>query len=275
MMDLHTHSLHSDGTCTPREIIKLAKKKEISLCAITDHDCLDGVQEAVEAGKKYDIGVLAGLEMDIEYPVEMHLLAYGFDLQHLQLREIMHRQEKLRFERNQKILDRLNSLGYPVQIHRDERGKLISKTHIAYALVQAGYVSELSEAFHHFLGPRGCAHIQLKRVTAEEYIDLIHQAGGICVLAHPGQMKKHALQAIEELVPIGLDGIEVYYSMHTAREMSMFREIAVGHNLMITAGSDFHGAHRKEAQFGEIAALAALDPLIQETEQHLLKWVQY
>lgn len=271
MMDLHAHSYFSDGSVSPRELVFLAQKSGLALCALTDHDCIDGVEEARQAGRELGVAVLSGLEMDIENDCEMHVLAYGFDTQNQELHALLNRQAAKRFERNEQILERLAELGAPVSVVRDERGVLVTRTHIAQALVAAGHAHDLTEAFAVYLGQDGNARIDFQRVGAEEYISLIHSAGGVCVLAHPGLLRSDWETATAWLAQCGLDGLEVYYAGHRANEIAVFRDLAKKYRLLMTAGSDFHGANRQSIYFGMIAELASFDPEVCECEQRLLE----
>lgn len=274
MMDLHAHSLYSDGSSTAAEIVRIAKERELSLCAITDHDCIDGVEEAIREGQKIAMPVLSGIELDIENECELHLLGYGFDYHNPALLAELKHQANERQARNEKIVEQLEALDIPIEVRRDTRGKLVSRTHLADAIVRAGKADNIQDAFAKYLGPTGLVRIERKRLRMEEAIQLIHQAGGLAVLAHPGFIKLHPKETIAELIEAGLDGIEAYYAMHSASQIVDFCDIAEANNLMITTGSDYHGEFRKYARFGHVAKLAALDSRIREAEEQLLSMMK-
>ena len=271
MMDIHAHSVYSDGSATVREIVQLAKLNHLDLCSVTDHDGLDGTEESIAMGIELNMNVVSGMELNIAYECELHMLAYGFDWQNVQLNQFMRHQREQREKRNQKILGRLEELGMPVQVRRDERGDMISRTHIADALVRAGYAETMQDAFERILGPNGSARIELERLTPDEAIQLIHQANGLAVLAHPGQLKSDWEGTIRNLADMGLDGLEVYYAAHRASEISEFRGMALRYGLMMTTGSDYHGDYRKDAKYASVAALADRDPVIQKAQSQLIE----
>ena len=270
MMDIHAHSVYSDGSATVREIVQMAKANRLDLCAITDHDGMDGTEESIAEGNRQNVNVISGMELNIAYECELHMLAYGFDWQNEGLKQFMRDQAERRNKRNQKILDRLEELGMPIHVHRDERGAMISRTHIADSLVRAGHAVDMQDAFKRVLGPGGSARIDLERLTPEDAIQLIHQAQGIAVLAHPGQLQSNWERTIRDLADLGLDGLEVYYAAHRASEISEFRGMALRYGLMMTTGSDYHGEYRKYAKYASVAALADRDPAIREAQSRLI-----
>lgn len=273
MMDLHAHSLHSDGSASVDEIVSMAAAQGLSLCAITDHDCIDGTAQSIVAGKKDQIAVLAGIELSTAFECELHLLGYGFDFHDKDLIAFMQSQNEQRIKRNEQILGKLRELGINVQIKRDSRGELISRTHVAAAIVEANYAVDIQDAFNRYLGPGAPARFEIDLLQPAEAIQLIHNAGGVCVLAHPGQLLVDCEKTVSMLKGYGLDGIEAYYAAHSLREVETFRNMALEHDLFITTGSDYHGEYRRYATFGAVAEIASFDSMIQETEQTFLSMV--
>lgn len=270
MMDLHAHSVHSDGSASVDEIVSMAATLGLSLCAVTDHDCIDGTERSMIAGRDNQIAVLAGIELSVAFDCELHLLGYGFDYRNDALSDFMRKQDQQRIKRNDQIIEKLKELGVNIQIKRDDRGQLISRTHIAAAIVEANYAVDIRDAFKKYLGQGAPARFELDLLQPAEAIQLIHDAGGVCVLAHPGQLLVDCEETVTMLKNYGLDGIEAYYAEHSLREVRAFRDMALQHNLFITTGSDYHGAYRQYATFGSVAEVASFDSMIRETEQYLL-----
>ncbi len=274
MMDVHAHSYHSDGSDAPAEIVRKAKEIGLTVCAVTDHDCVDGVEEALRAGEEFGIAVLSGLEMDVSCDVgegcEAHVLGFGFDVRNAEIRDVFARLDVAREARNAEILGRLRSLGAPVEIRRDERGAMISRAHIADSLVKAGHVATIDEAFARYLGRHGAARVDMERVRAGDYIEMIHRAGGVCVIAHPGLLHADMGDVIARLACLGLDGIEVYYPAHKARQIVALRDQAKALGLWITAGSDYHGSYRSHVALGAMSEWASFDPMVGVSTERMI-----
>lgn len=272
MMDVHAHSYHSDGSDSPTEIVGRAKALGLSLCAVTDHDCIDGVIEALQAGAEMGIAVISGLEMDVSCGdgCDAHILGFGFDAKDEKLCQTFDRITVAREARNEAILEKLRALGVPIEIERDERGHMVSRVHIANGLVKAGYVTSISEAFTRYLGRHGAARVDMERLPAADYIDMIHDAGGICVLAHPGLLTGDMEEVIALLAQRGLDGIEVYYPAHRARQIVALRAQAQMLGLLITVGSDYHGTYRPHISLGMMAELGSFDPMVREASERMI-----
>lgn len=269
MMDLHSHSIFSDGSDTVEAIIGAAKQEKLALCAVTDHDCLDGVGIALEEGKKQGISVLTGIELSSSTD-DLHIVGYGFNPNHPALVQFLANQEQQRVWRNEKIIQRLEELGVPIQIERDAGGRLISRTHMAAALIKGGYVQSMDEAFAKYLGPTGSANINFERLEPKKAVEIIHSAGGMAVMAHPGLLKEKSETFIASMITWGIDGLEVYYPSHTAREIVAFRKIALENDIWMTTGSDYHGKYRRQSRLGSMAELASFDECLQKTEAFLL-----
>ena len=274
MMDLHTHTFYSDGSDSPGEIVRMAKAKGLDLCAVSDHDCIDGLPEALAEGRAIGMPVLTGIEFDVENECELHLLGYGFDPENPALKSELSRQLIEREQRNGLIVEKLESMGIPLSVKRDSRGTLVSRTHLADAIVRAGKAETIQEAFDRYLGPGGSVRFDRKRMQPREAISLIHEAGGLAVVAHPGLIRMRGEETLESLVEWGLDGIEAYYPRHTAHQIVFFCQMAMAKGLLITTGSDYHGAFRKNAKFAYIAELANREPRVQGTQARLLEMTQ-
>ena len=247
-IDLHTHTTASDGQYSPAEVVKMAKEKNIELLAITDHDTISGLDEAIAAAKELDLNFIPGIEISTHKGVEIHMLGYGVDPHNPTLLEKCVEYEESRSGRAGKICDYLNRLGIPVDLDevRAYAGEgSIGRPHFAQWLQEHGIVRSRREAFERFLTtPRFLAETERVKPSPEEAIALIHEAGGIAVLAHPGLIKfgkKNLELLIKGFKEAGLDGVECIYSKHEKKQEEFFIRMAKKYELDITAGSDYHG----------------------------------
>lgn len=247
-IDLHIHSTTSDGTMSPVELVHYAHKKGLSAIAITDHDTIEGVDQALAAGRRIGLEVVPGIELSVKYSIHnVHLLGYLFDYEHKELHIALNQLQIGRVERNKEIIFKLNQLG--LTLHLDELEKSAGsgqtgRPHIARLMVEKGFVQSMDEAFEKYLGQGGLAYTSRFIYEAKEAIGLIKQAGGIAVLAHPLQLDKSVDNldiALHHLRDIGLDGIEVYYPNHTRPFRKRLIALAEKYSLLMTGGSDYHG----------------------------------
>ncbi|MEK6201873.1 MAG: PHP domain-containing protein [Desulfobulbaceae bacterium] len=250
-IDLHTHSNFSDGTMTPTELVALASYKKISALALTDHDTMAGTEEAVLAGAKMGVEVVPGIEISVSYTsIEYHILGYWADSANSVLAAALTRLQGARAERNEKILQKLNGLGIPVTPEElqvvSEQGQT-GRPHIARILVERGVVKTMSQAFDQFLKKGEAAYASRFAYDAAEAVFMIRQAGGLAVLAHPAQNDPDLVRlpaVLADLVPAGLEGIELYYPSHSNKVKKRLRVLADQHDLLLTGGSDYHGEVR-------------------------------
>jgi len=257
-IDLHIHTTCSDGSLTPSQVVQYAKEKDLKAIAITDHDTIDGNEEALKEGKRQDIEVIPGVEISVEYsPGSMHMLGYFITTDDTTLKEKLTLLQGSRADRNPKIIERLKELGLALtydEVVQESGGGQVGRPHIAQVLLKKGYVKNFQEAFDKYLGKGAPAYSDKFRFGAEEAITTIIDAGGIPVLAHPftlfckGSEELEAL--VKKLVSKGLQGIEIYYSEHNQRQISQYSKLAEQHNLAITGGSDFHGKNMKGIDLG-------------------------
>lgn len=243
-VDLHTHSTFSDGRFTPTRLVDENYEKGIRVLAITDHDCVDGVREAIEAAKKYngEMKVIPGVELSTEMnhrPV--HILGYYLDVNYKPMLDTMDNLRDSRDNRLYKMIDRLNELGYLITADDiDTSGKTIGRPHVAKALVKAGYFSNVQEVFDKLLYYGGPAYINHFKLSPLEAVKMIHAAGGIAVLAHPTEIANDEL-VLELLDTIPFDGVEVYHpSSKTQERNNEIKEFAAKRNLLVSGGTDFH-----------------------------------
>ncbi|OCL25559.1 phosphatase [Orenia metallireducens] len=243
-IDLHIHTIASDGSFTPTELIEEAKRRDLSVIAVTDHDTVAGVEEAIKKGRELGIEVIPGIELTTYYQGErIDILGYCIDYKNDKLLEIIDNLQNSREVRAKQILDKLSDLDIKLDFDRlkeisGDTG--VGRPHIARLMVEEGYVEAMQEAFDDYLEDGGPAYVPKYQLKPEDAISLIKGAGGIVVLAHPGIIDNN--QIVKELIAYdGLDGIEVYYSKHSEEETQYYLSLAQENNLIITGGSDCHG----------------------------------
>jgi len=257
-VDLHTHTTASDGVHSPSDNVRMAKEAGLVGLAITDHDTIAGVAEALSEGKRLGVTVVPGVEISSAIDgLDIHVLGYYIDCNCEVLLERLRQLRQIREQRNALILERLKELGIPIL--KDDISRLAAKSkdvsvgrpHIAEAMVHRGFVGSISEAFERYLGNRGAAYVKPPRISPMEAARYIHEAKGKAVLAHPGLYRNNVV--VEELLKSGqFDGLEVYHSDHKPEEEMHYKQLADKYHLIMTAGSDFHGIRSKEAYHGAI-----------------------
>jgi len=261
-VDLHCHSTASDGTLSPTEVVRMAKRSDLCGLALTDHDTIAGVAEAAAEAQRLGITFLPGIEISCIFPRPgtLHLLGYGIDSASPALHEMTRRLVAGRAQRNTRIIGRLNELGIDIS-EADVRATapagsaaVIGRPHIAMALIAKGYVNNTAEAFKTYLGQGGRVYVDKEQLTPEEALDLVRASGGLPVLAHPVQLRRQnddeLLAVIKSLTDKGLAGIEVIHSDHTAAMTDKFSTWADELNLLKTGGSDFHGTPKQHIKLG-------------------------
>ena len=242
--DLHTHTHCSDGAHAPADLVQRASDVGLRVLAVTDHDTVAGVAAAQEAAAQHALQVVTGVELSVSVEeTEVHLLGYGFDVEDPGLTAWLEDMQAARRERAREILDRLDALGVPVDeaTLRAEVGASASvgRPHIAAALVGEGHVPTRRAAFEQYLGEGQPAYVTKPPAPAADVLTLLHEAGGIGVLAHPGHWTSS--RTIRRLVEVELDGIEVTHPAHDASLRQYYTRLARGYGLLRTGGSDYHG----------------------------------
>ncbi|AET68964.1 putative metal-dependent phosphoesterase, PHP family [Desulfosporosinus orientis DSM 765] len=245
--DLHCHTTASDGLLSPKELVCLASQKGLRGIGITDHDTIEGWKEADDAGRLYNVKILKGIELNTNSQgKEVHILGYELDSSSVHLKATLKYLREARDLRMQEILKRLSNEG--INLSQEEvrifaKGGSIGRPHIAQALIERGYIKSIQEGFERYIGVGAPAYVPSYKLTPEEGIEVIRNARGIPVLAHPG------MEQLEEKIPgwvrIGLQGIEVSHSKHSLEDEVLYRAIAQKYKLLMTGGSDFHGEARK------------------------------
>ena len=243
--DLHVHTNYSDGNFTPSKVVDLAYERRLSGIAITDHDTVLGVNEAIlHAGKYENFNVIPGIELGCIYSdEEVHILGYFIDHTSQKLLKETEVLRKNRVIRGKQIIDKLQDLNIDIsykEVQSLSKDDFIGRVHIAKVLVNKNYVKSIAEAFELYLNKDAPAYVVRKALTIRESINLINNAKGIAVLAHPGILKnKHEI--IKYCIEQGIQGIECIHSKHSKEDAELFQKIAKQNNLLITAGSDCHG----------------------------------
>lgn len=253
-IDLHIHTIYSDGTWTPYQVVLRAKKLNLAAISITDHDSVAGLKEAIAAGEKLGVEIVPGVEMSTDVGEdEIHILGYYLDWEEEEFLAKLEKFQAARAERNRKLLKRLKELGMDIN-HRELKGLagrgVISRLHIARLMVRKGYVSSIGDAFEKWLNPGKPAYVKRMNVSPFQTIQLILKAGGVPVFAHPFLSKRDDL--IPRLVEAGLKGIEVYHSAHDSRATQHYQKIAQRYELLITGGSDCHGEAKDKVLMGTV-----------------------
>jgi len=240
------HSTASDGRLLPGEVMSLAHASGIEMVALTDHDTVGGVAEARECAFQLGMQFLVGCEISASAKgQEVHLLAYGFSPDNDDLEAFFDLQQSRRNDRADEFLIQLKKTGdisAHVKLPDPEPGRSVARPHIAQLLVEFGSAVDLGDAFRRFLTP-GCKHFVPKPLPdGSEVVEVIHQANGIVVMAHPGHHAAHSV--IMNLIGVGLDGLEVIHPSHDSSLERYYRNLAHHHSLIVTGGSDFHGTNR-------------------------------
>lgn len=256
-IDLHVHTTASDGSDTPREVVRRARDAGLAAVAITDHDTIDGVAEALAAGRELGLEVVPGVELSTDFRGKaIHVLGYFIDHTHGPLAAKLAWAREQRNNRNNRLVARFNELGVPLtlaQVEAEAGGEVIGRPHFAKVLINLGVVETNNEAFDRYLGTRGRAYLPKVRFDAPTALSLILDAGGLPVFAHPvitGWTPLEIDDAAAELQGLGLAGIEVFYSHHNPTQALYLADIATRRGLSMTGGSDYHGDVNPEIRLG-------------------------
>jgi len=262
-IDLHIHSTASDGSLTPADIIDHAQKLNLAAIAITDHDSVDGSKEALQIDIPPSLHFLTGVEISAAHPPffpgsgSFHILGYAIHLDNRDLNQALGKLQDARKNRNPEILKRLNKLGFRIsleEVNQEVGEGQLGRPHIAYAMLKKGFVASINEAFDKYLGNAGPAYVDKDRIECEQAISIIRAAGGVPVLAHPALLNIENDQKLDallqNLVKIGLAGIEVYYPGHSPQQIRQYTELAENYGLLMTGGTDFHGSITPDTKMG-------------------------
>lgn len=260
IIDLHVHSTASDGTYVPAEVAELAKKIGLSAIALTDHDTIDGLEEFQETGKTLGIETIPGIEFAALWPKyhrpEIHIVGLGFDPIHPALLERMTEIRESRDIRNQKMCEKLSSIGLHItldEVAANAGGEIITRAHFANVLLQKGYIAKKEDAFSRYISTGLPGYVEREFLSPELCIRTIKEAGGAAILAHPtlyGLNLEQLEELCKELIPYGLDGIECQYSTYSPAETKAITALAEKMHLLPSGGSDFHGKNKPNIHLG-------------------------
>ncbi len=260
VIDLHVHTSFSDGTYTPSATIEKASNRGLAAVAITDHDTVAGVQEAVEQGHRSGVEIVAGVELSaVAGDKSLHLLGYGLQVESPELLEKLQDIQKARDRRNQGIIEKLQEMGFTITMEELEvcsNGGQAGRPHLARLLHQKNIVHTPEDAFRRFLGKDCAAYVPRKTLTTGEAIAIIRQAGGLAVLAHPltlGLDDEALVLLINQLKKDGLAGLEVFYPNHNRESQERLLGLCRKFDLLITGGSDFHGRNKPNIRMGRVS----------------------
>ncbi len=262
-IDLHVHTSASDGTCSAAELFDLAAAYNIGAIAITDHDTVEGVKEALFLTIPSGLGFLTGVEISATPPTafpvsaSFHILGYDIDVEDPELTRILFLLQNARRSRNPKILEKLGKMNIRItmeELQEAAAGDQVGRPHIAQVMVNKRHVASIDEAFDRYLARGMPAYVDKYRIGCEEAIALIRRTGGLPVLAHPFLLDIPQDSVLENLVLFlqskGLGGLEVYYPEHSTERTAFYASVARRHGLLMTGGTDFHGKLKPEIRLG-------------------------
>ncbi|MEA2103178.1 MAG: PHP domain-containing protein [Candidatus Cloacimonadota bacterium] len=253
-LDLHTHTTVSDGSDSPTDVIKKARKKDLQILSITDHDTIGALDEIKSIPNKMKF--ITGVEISAEFPKTLHILGYNFDSSDKALRETLNSLQNFRKNRNIKMMENMEKMGIFIswaELKEEAKGEIIGRPHFANILYKKGYVDSYQQAFDKYLKQGAPLYLNKKRLFPKKAIELILNAGGVPVIAHPYQTKlndEELRELIKKLADYGLQGIEAFYSLHTKKQIELYLGFAKEFNLVITAGSDYHGTNKPNISLG-------------------------
>jgi 3',5'-nucleoside bisphosphate phosphatase len=262
VIDLHMHTVASDGRSTPEDLVERAQQAGIRTLSVTDHDTMAAVDAATAHAASLGMTVVPGIEITSVYEgKDVHVLAYYLPPDAPGLQDMLTSQRRQRVDRAKEIADRLHALGAPIDVDAlvaaasAPGGKSLARPQIAQALIAAGHVRDVPEAFERYLGEDSPAYVPHRGASPHDVVALIRRGGGIASLAHPGYRPRDEM--IPGLVDVGLDALEAYHSSHTPEAEAHYLSLAALHGLLVTGGSDYHGEGTRRAEFFGVVHLPA------------------
>jgi len=257
MIDLHCHSIFSDGSLTPEELVALAEQTGLTALALTDHDTTDGLERFMTAGEASPVKTIQGVELSAELgESSLHILGYGVDPETAALQEALIWVRGGRAERNFQMLEKLNALGYDLthdDVRKHSADDLVGRPHFAAALIEKGHFKHKDKVFKQLLGKNCAAYVDRRRLKPARCLEVIRSAGGVPVIAHPGQMKltrNKLRRLIKKLKEQGLGGLEVWHPTHHPHQVKALERICEEFELIATGGTDFHGSLTPDLSLG-------------------------
>jgi 3',5'-nucleoside bisphosphate phosphatase len=252
--DLHLHTFFSDGTYSPSELIRQAERAGLSALAVVDHDTVEGIPSLIESARICGIEVLPGIELTAQYErLEVHILGYLFDYENQALLQQLESLRKIRVERVYKIAEKLRGIGVPLDpavVFSLSGSGTVGRLHVARALVKEKLVSCIEQAFKKYIGDRSPAYVSGFKLSPQEAVTLIKEAGGIPVLAHPYTITND--DVLLKIITCGIMGLEVHYPEHSQAMVNFYLRLAQQYRLLVTGGSDCHGNAKSEVRIGSM-----------------------
>ena len=257
-IDLHTHSLKSDGAQTPADVVRSAYAAGLTAMSLTDHDNIEGVPEAIAEGQRLGIEVIPGVELSAQSDTELHILGYFIDIHNKRLNDAMAYALEVRDQRQEETCRKLNEQGFQItmeELRQEAHGNpVLCRAHFAQIMVRKGYAESVQQAFSRYLSVGCYAYSNRQALTGPEAVSLIREAGGIAVAAHLHLIKMEDAplkEYLKALIPYGLDGIEGYYTDYTPDMDRRYRAMAQELGLVISGGTDYHGANKPHIAIGQ------------------------
>lgn len=258
MIDMHVHSSASDGTFAPSDLLAEAKKAGLCAMALTDHDTMDGIEEAQQAANELGIELVPGVEISTEYNGrEIHVLGYYVSQESPRLKAMLEEFRDFRVTRNVRMVERLREEGFSItmeQLREKFPDSVLTRAHMSRFLCDTGQLPDTRTAFSKYLGENCCCYIDRPRISPADAVELIREAGGLAVLAHPvlcNLPDEELLEMIAEMKQAGMCGLEAVYSENTADDEAHMKKLAEEFDLCVTGGSDFHGKNKPDIQLGK------------------------
>lgn len=251
LVDLHIHSNQSDGCFNAREIIDIAVQRRLKAISITDHDHIQGLGAAANYAQQQGLEFITGVEISARAPsFDLHLLGYYFDYRNPQLNDYLRHFQNERVNRARKIIELLKKHGIKLSFDliQKKAGGAIGRPHIADAMLEEGYIHSYQEAFDRYIGDGGPCCVPKYKISPGEAAALINQAGGVCIIAHPGTDVSDS--GLLDLIKAGIEGIETIHPRHTPAQVNHYREIVQRYGLLETGGSDCHGDRKTQVLIG-------------------------
>ncbi len=258
MIDMHVHSSASDGTFAPSDLLAEAKKAGLCAMALTDHDTMDGIEEAQQAANELGIELVPGVEISTEYNGrEIHVLGYYVSQESPRLKAMLEEFRDFRATRNVRMVERLREEGFSItmeQLREKFPDSVLTRAHMSRFLCDTGQLPDTRTAFSKYLGENCCCYIDRPKISPADAVELIREAGGLAVLAHPvlcNLPDEELLEMIAEMKQAGMCGLEAVYSENTADDEAHMKKLAEEFDLCVTGGSDFHGKNKPDIQLGK------------------------
>lgn len=250
--DLHCHTTHSDGTSSPEEVLQKAKESELAGLSITDHDTISAYETALPLAKNLGLKLISGVEFSAVFAgTSVHILGYSFDLKSEAIRNLCEKHKTRRISRYRAMIELLTKHGIPITeeevLALGPKGS-IGRPHLATVLMQKGFVEDVTQAFHKYLGEGMSCYVPSEVITVQETIDAIHAGNGFAVIAHPHLMKNE--NVLRELLKMNFDGVEAYYARLGTQQEQRWVNIGKKKGWLITGGSDYHGSIKPNNNLG-------------------------